>query len=80
MPVADPVSLFDSLGYKRTGALLWPDYWQTSAASDLAAILRVPKLPAGTFESGQMVFDKSRSPPTPHPQFACMYKPHKLQE
>ena len=60
MPVADPTPLFASVDYRSTGALLWPDYWQSSAAPDLAAILNVPELPRGTFESGQMVFDKAR--------------------
>ena len=58
--VADPESLFHAPEYTSTGALLWPDYWTSTAAPDLAAILGVPALPAGTFESGQMVFDKQR--------------------
>ena len=62
VPVADPTPLFYSVEYASTGALLWPDYWQSSAAPDLAAILNVPHLPSGTFESGQMVFDKARYP------------------
>lgn len=59
--VADPASLFDSEEYQSSGALLWPDYWGSSAAPDLARILDVQELPKGTFESGQMVFDKQRS-------------------
>ena len=58
--MSNPASLFDSGEYLKTGALLWPDYWWTSAAEDLKAILGVAELPVGTFESGQMVFDKSR--------------------
>ena len=60
MAVADPAALFLARGFKETGALLWPDYWQSSAAPDLRHILGVPRLPGGTFESGQMVFDKER--------------------
>jgi hypothetical protein len=60
VPVADPAHLFDSQEYLNTGALLWPDYWQSSAAPDLAEILGVHHLPKGTFESGQMVFNKRR--------------------
>ena len=58
--VADPNDLFSSEEYRATGAILWPDYWRSSAAPDLAAILGVRGLPEGTFESGQMVFDKQR--------------------
>lgn len=58
--MADPTSLFSSIDYQSTGALLWPDYWQSSAAADLAAVLDVAELPNETFESGQMVFEKQR--------------------
>lgn len=58
--VRDPAALFESEEYLRTGALLWPDYWQSSAAPDLARVLEVKGLPRETFESGQMVFDKER--------------------
>ena len=58
--MADPTSLLDSPEFHSTGALLWPDYWHSTAAPDLRAILEVPTLPASTFESGQMVFDKQR--------------------
>lgn len=52
--------LFASGGYKQTGAVLWPDYWRSSAAPDLQIILDVPSMADNTFESGQMVFDKKR--------------------
>ena len=58
--IADPEMLFESSGYEQTGALLWPDYWRSSAAPDLQLILDVPSLADNTFESGQMVFDKKR--------------------
>lgn len=58
--IADPEMLFGSSGYQQTGALLWPDYWRSSAAPDLQLILDVPSLADNTFESGQMVFDKKR--------------------
>ena len=58
--VADPAGLLDDPEYSDTGALLWPDYWASTAAPDLAAILDVPQLPPGSFESGQMAFDKQR--------------------
>jgi alpha 1,2-mannosyltransferase len=59
--LSDPASLFDSPAYAETGALLWPDYWASTAAPDLATILGVKTLPPGTFESGQLVFDKARA-------------------
>ncbi|DBB17802.1 TPA: hypothetical protein ACH3X3_002830 [Trebouxia sp. C0006] len=58
--IEDPEILFSSAGYKQTGALLWPDYWHSSAAPDLQLILDVPSMADNTFESGQMVFDKKR--------------------
>jgi len=60
VPVANPAILFEAQDYLKTGALLWPDYWQSSAAPDLAEILGVHSLQKGTFESGQMVFNKRR--------------------
>lgn len=58
--LTDPEMLFGSAGYKQTGAVLWPDYWLSSAAPDLQLILDVPSMADNTFESGQMVFDKKR--------------------
>lgn len=58
--IGDPEMLFASNGYQQTGAVLWPDYWFSSAAPDLQIILDVPSLAENTFESGQMVFDKKR--------------------
>lgn len=58
--VADVEPLFASPEYIEHGAVLWPDYWTSSAAPDLQAILGLRKLGGVTCESGQMVFDKSR--------------------
>ena len=60
VPVQSPDVLFATAEYKEHGALLWPDYWASSVAPDLQAILGVHRLPEGTTESGQMVFDKAR--------------------
>ncbi|KAK9798888.1 hypothetical protein WJX73_001325 [Symbiochloris irregularis] len=59
--VADPTSLLQSEEFRETGVLLWPDYWKSTAAPDLATILNVTSLPPGSFESGQMLFDKQRT-------------------
>ncbi|KAG2501658.1 hypothetical protein HYH03_000162 [Edaphochlamys debaryana] len=58
----DPTYLFDSLPYRQTGAMLWPDFWDSTAAAELPRILNLTKrdVPRGTHESGQMVIDKSR--------------------
>lgn len=60
--VRDPSHLFDTPEYIETGLLVWPDYWAASAAPELARILGldVHALPQGTFESGQIVFDKRK--------------------
>ncbi|GLC36242.1 hypothetical protein PLESTB_001364800 [Pleodorina starrii] len=58
----DPTYLFESEPYISTGALLWPDYWDRTAAPEITRILNIPasQMPSGTFESGQMVIDKAR--------------------
>ncbi|GIL63128.1 hypothetical protein Vafri_17254 [Volvox africanus] len=58
----DPTYLFESEAYVSTGALLWPDYWDRTAAPEVAQILNISAslIPAGSFESGQMVIDKAR--------------------
>jgi len=63
MAVRDPTPLFDSAPFAETGALLWPDYWDSSAAPDLPAVLGIAlaDAPRASFESGQMLFGKSRS-------------------
>ena len=61
--VADPSTLFDSAAYVAKGAVLWPDYWSSSAAPDLQRILPSVTLPTNTFESGQMVLNKQKLEP-----------------
>lgn len=46
--------------YKRTGMVLWPDYWAPSVAPDLYRIAPEASPPSGTVESGQMVINKRR--------------------
>jgi hypothetical protein len=58
--ITDPTALFDTPEYLDKGALLWPDYWASSAAPDLQRILPQVTLPSNTFESGQMALNKSR--------------------
>jgi hypothetical protein len=58
--VDDVGLLFEDPHYRDIGAMLWPDYWASSAAPDMRQILGLKTLPEGTSESGQMVFDKLR--------------------
>lgn len=58
--LTDPSALFEGGEYVDKGAVLWPDYWASSAAPDLQRILPRVALPTTTFESGQMVLNKSR--------------------
>lgn len=62
MAVRDPSPLFGAAGYNASGALLWPDYWESSAAPDISDVLGLvaKALPSSTFESGQMVLHKRR--------------------
>lgn len=62
VPVRDVTPLYSDPGYLKTGALLWPDFWDASWAPDAADALgiKADDLPSGTFESGQMLLDKAR--------------------
>ena len=60
LAVADPTTLLASPEYLQTGVLLWPDFWDSSAAPDVVDVLEIPALLPGTFESGQMLLDKER--------------------
>jgi alpha 1,2-mannosyltransferase len=47
---------------RATGALLWQDYWASTAAPQLAQMLGLQRaqMPPGSHESGQVVWDKQR--------------------
>ena len=67
LPMRDPTYLFSTPELKQHGALLFPDFWDASVAPELSEILGLPplkerrqQLPAGTFESGQLLIDKKR--------------------
>eukprot|EP00243_Klebsormidium_subtile_P012188 TRINITY_DN730_c0_g1_i1.p1 TRINITY_DN730_c0_g1~~TRINITY_DN730_c0_g1_i1.p1 ORF type:complete len:491 (-),score=36.88 TRINITY_DN730_c0_g1_i1:1037-2509(-) len=60
IPLSNPSSLFSTPEYQSTGALFWPDFWQTATANPIWSILRLS--PGGREqESGQMVINKRRS-------------------
>ena len=62
VPVANPEFLFDTLQFKTTGAIFWPDYKRRTTEKTRAIWrncgLGVPNEPE--FESGQIVVDKER--------------------
>ncbi|GAQ86842.1 hypothetical protein KFL_003150070 [Klebsormidium nitens] len=60
IPVANPAALFRSAQYQTSGALFWPDFWQTATANPIWSILGVS--PGGQEqESGQILVDKRRA-------------------
>lgn len=60
VPVADPARLFDTPEYLETGAIFWPDLFRLSSESRIWEITRVPYRDEPSFETGQLVVDKSR--------------------
>ena len=60
VPITNACDLFEDDAYKKTGAMLWPDFWPASAAPELQTITGTNSLLNSTHETGQMVFDKQR--------------------
>ena len=58
--LSDPEALFEMEGYKETGALFWPDYWETAEDNPIWNIMKVPYRPMKEQESGQMVIHKEK--------------------
>ncbi|KAL0079295.1 mannosyltransferase putative-domain-containing protein [Phycomyces blakesleeanus] len=61
VPAIDPTFLFDSPDYKRTGAMFWPDFWQTSGENIIFPILNIPCKDEWEQESGQIVINKAKA-------------------
>eukprot|EP00243_Klebsormidium_subtile_P009049 TRINITY_DN4417_c0_g2_i1.p1 TRINITY_DN4417_c0_g2~~TRINITY_DN4417_c0_g2_i1.p1 ORF type:complete len:420 (-),score=21.87 TRINITY_DN4417_c0_g2_i1:805-2064(-) len=60
IPLSNPCNLFSTPEYLSTGALVWPDFWQTATANPIWSILGLS--PGGwEQESGQMVLNKRLS-------------------
>lgn len=61
--VYDPEYLFQTDEFRDHGAVFWPDFWNTTIAPDLLEVLGLSwaLVPAGSHESGQMMFDKART-------------------
>ncbi len=61
-PARDPTFLFDWDGYRRCGAIFWPDLPSSGGLfnPDLFAVFGVPAADCSPFESGQWLVDKGR--------------------
>lgn len=60
VPLIDPATLFDTMQYRETGSIFWPDYGRLQASRDIWQICDVPYRDECEFESGQIVVDKKR--------------------
>lgn len=58
VPLANPEYLFDTLPFRQTGALFWPDFGRLAPRSSAWRAFGVPYRNEAAFESGQMVVDK----------------------
>lgn len=60
VPVKDPTGLFDDPGFRETGAMFWPDLLRLSRSNAIWAIAGLERRDCVSFESGQLLLDKSR--------------------
>lgn len=59
-PVRNPEFLFDSVAYRETGAIFWPDIGMTDKERPIWEEMGVPFREEPEFESGQIVIDTLR--------------------
>jgi hypothetical protein len=60
IPLRDPEFLFDRSEFRDTGALFWPDIVRLSPDNAIWAVSGLTYRDTPSFESGQIVLDKSR--------------------
>jgi hypothetical protein len=60
VPVRDPSDLFDHPAFQTAGALFWPDLLRLSRANPIWRLAGLPPRDCPSFESGQLLLDKSR--------------------
>jgi hypothetical protein len=60
VPVKDPSYLFECAEFQESGAMFWPDIVRLSRTNPIWAISGLPFYEGASFESGQLVLDKSR--------------------
>lgn len=58
VPIRDPTYLFDTVEFKETGTIFWPDYWQTSPENPIWSVIGVEPSSDWEQESGQLVLRK----------------------
>ncbi|KAJ1557512.1 hypothetical protein HK096_006883, partial [Nowakowskiella sp. JEL0078] len=61
MSVVNPEFLFESVEYKATGAIFWPDFWKTHARNPVWNWLNMTCIDEFEQESSVMVIDKRKS-------------------
>ncbi|KAM3087029.1 mannosyltransferase [Clarireedia jacksonii] len=62
-PLVDPTEFIDSQPYRKTGYVLWPDFWWATCSPHYFSVLNRPTpdlMEYGTTESGQIIISKSR--------------------
>jgi alpha 1,2-mannosyltransferase len=60
IPVVNPEFLFQSPGYKESGAMFWPDFWQTDNNNPIWQITGHEPVTMKEQESGQLLIDKEK--------------------
>ncbi|MEP9390171.1 hypothetical protein [Mesorhizobium sp. KR9-304] len=60
VPAVDPAFLFDRPEFVTTGAVFWPDLLDIAQANPIWEELGLPAMQRTSFETGQMLIDKSR--------------------
>ncbi|MEO1748109.1 MAG: hypothetical protein AAFR27_05720, partial [Pseudomonadota bacterium] len=60
VPTKDPTFLFESKGYRQTGAVFWPDIVDLSAENSIWELVQLAPSEQVSWESGQILVDKNR--------------------
>jgi hypothetical protein len=60
VPVQDPTFLFDSVPFRETGAVFWPDYFRFDASNPIWRYTGVPYRDEPEVQGGELLLDKAR--------------------
>lgn len=60
LPLVDPATLFDTPGYRGTGAVFWPDVVRLETDNGMWELCGVPYRNEPAWEAGQALIDKER--------------------
>ena len=58
--MVDPTFLFDSIEYRKNGAVFWPDFWKTSKKNPIWKIVQSKDFNQMEMESGQLLINKKQ--------------------